>query len=82
MADFVRDGKAPLAGDLRLIAVTMKISQNLERVGDEAEFGYRIEVGNHRGAKVPPFVHVSAVDAGTAAVVCVLQGPLIVAQMD
>jgi phosphate transport system protein len=28
--------KAPLAGDLRLIAVTMKISQNLERVGDEA----------------------------------------------
>jgi phosphate transport system protein len=28
--------KAPLAGDLRLIAVIMKISQNLERVGDEA----------------------------------------------
>jgi phosphate transport system protein len=28
--------KAPLAGDLRFIAVTMKISQNLERVGDEA----------------------------------------------
>jgi phosphate transport system protein len=28
--------KAPLAVDLRLIAVTMKISQNLERVGDEA----------------------------------------------
>jgi phosphate transport system protein len=28
--------KAPLARDLRLIAVTMKISQNLERVGDEA----------------------------------------------
>jgi phosphate transport system protein len=28
--------KAPLAGDLRLIAVAMKISQNLERVGDEA----------------------------------------------
>lgn len=27
---------APLAGDLRLIAVIMKISQNLERVGDEA----------------------------------------------
>jgi phosphate transport system protein len=27
---------APLATDLRLIAVTMKISQNLERVGDEA----------------------------------------------
>ncbi|HEV2393420.1 MAG TPA: phosphate signaling complex protein PhoU [Verrucomicrobiae bacterium] len=28
--------KAPLASDLRLIAVVMKISQNLERVGDEA----------------------------------------------
>ncbi len=28
--------KAPLASDLRLIAATMKISQNLERVGDEA----------------------------------------------
>jgi phosphate transport system protein len=28
--------KAPLAADLRLIAVAMKISQNLERVGDEA----------------------------------------------
>lgn len=28
--------KAPLATDLRQIAVTMKISQNLERIGDEA----------------------------------------------
>jgi phosphate transport system protein len=28
--------KAPLASDLRLVAMTMKISQNLERVGDEA----------------------------------------------
>jgi phosphate transport system protein len=28
--------KAPLASDLRLITVAMKISQNLERVGDEA----------------------------------------------
>ena len=28
--------KAPLARDLRLIAVSMKISHNLERVGDEA----------------------------------------------
>jgi phosphate transport system protein len=28
--------KAPLARDLRLIAATMKISQNLDRVGDEA----------------------------------------------
>jgi phosphate transport system protein len=28
--------KAPLAKDLRLIAVSMKISNNLERVGDEA----------------------------------------------
>jgi phosphate transport system protein len=28
--------KAPLAGNLRLIMVAMKISQNLERIGDEA----------------------------------------------
>jgi phosphate transport system protein len=28
--------KAPLASDLRMITVAMKISQNLERVGDEA----------------------------------------------
>jgi phosphate transport system protein len=28
--------KAPLGTDLRFVAVTMKISQNLERVGDEA----------------------------------------------
>jgi phosphate transport system protein len=28
--------KAPLAGDLRFVTVVMKISQNLERVGDEA----------------------------------------------
>src|SRR5215510_10594146 len=28
--------KAPLASDLRLITVAMKISQNLERAGDEA----------------------------------------------
>ncbi len=28
--------KAPLAGDLRFVTVAMKISQNLERVGDEA----------------------------------------------
>ncbi len=28
--------KAPLASDLRLITVAMKISQNLERIGDEA----------------------------------------------
>src|SRR4051812_7038969 len=27
--------KAPLASDLRLVTVAMKISQNLERVGDE-----------------------------------------------
>lgn len=28
--------KAPLAGDLRLVLMVMKISQNLERIGDEA----------------------------------------------
>jgi phosphate transport system protein len=29
--------KAPLAGDLRLISVAMKMAQNLERMGDEAD---------------------------------------------
>jgi phosphate transport system protein len=28
--------KAPLATNLRLVTVAMKISQNLERIGDEA----------------------------------------------
>src|SRR5947208_14327384 len=28
--------KAPLASDLRFVTVAMKISQNLERIGDEA----------------------------------------------
>jgi len=28
--------KAPLAGNLRLVTVAMKVSQNLERIGDEA----------------------------------------------
>ena len=28
--------KAPLASNLRLVTVAMKISQNLERIGDEA----------------------------------------------
>ncbi len=28
--------KAPLASDLRLVTVAMKVSQNLERIGDEA----------------------------------------------
>jgi phosphate transport system protein len=28
--------KAPLAGDLRFVTVAMRISQNLERIGDEA----------------------------------------------
>ena len=35
--------KAPLASDLRLITVAMRISQNLERVGDEAtKIGRRV----------------------------------------
>jgi phosphate transport system protein len=28
--------KAPLASELRLVTMAMKLSQNLERVGDEA----------------------------------------------
>src|SRR5258708_363517 len=33
--------KAPLASNLRLITVAMKISQNLERIGEEAKKGAR-----------------------------------------
>ena len=43
--------KAPLATDLRLITVAMKISQNLERIGDEATTIARRAPGiEHRAA--------------------------------
>lgn len=50
--------KAPLATDLRLTAVAMKISQNLERVGDEAVTIARrsIELGTEPQLK--PYVDI------------------------
>jgi len=46
--------KAPLASDLRLITVAMKISQNLERVGDEAT---KIAKRARDLAQEPPLKH-------------------------
>jgi phosphate transport system protein len=52
--------KAPLATDLRLITVTMRISQNLERIGDEAcKIAKRARDLNHEAplkqvAEIPP----------------------------
>jgi phosphate transport system protein len=50
--------KAPLATDLRLITVAMKISQNLERVGDEASSIARrvLELGKEPPLK--PYVDI------------------------
>ena len=44
--------RAPLASDLRLVTVAMKISQNLERVGDEAT---KIVKRAHELNAEPPF---------------------------
>src|SRR5215831_16902579 len=43
--------KAPLAGELRFVLMVMKISQNLERVGDEAN---KIAKRAHALAGEPP----------------------------
>jgi len=43
--------KAPLASNLRLVTVTMKVSQNLERIGDEAT---KIAKRAHDLAQEPP----------------------------
>src|SRR6266446_1912115 len=50
--------KAPLASNLRLIAVAMKISQNLERVGDEAA---KIAKRVHDLIQEPPLKQVEAI---------------------
>ena len=48
--------KAPLATDLRLVTVAMKISQNLERIGDEATTIARRSVKLNTEPKLPqPF---------------------------
>lgn len=48
--------KAPLATELRLITVAMKISQNLERVGDEAVTIARRVVDLNTEAQLKPYV--------------------------
>lgn len=48
--------KAPLATDLRLITVAMKISQNLERVGDEAVSIARRTIEVNREVQLKPYV--------------------------
>jgi phosphate transport system protein len=48
--------KAPLARDLRLITVAMKISQNLERVGDEATTIARRAIELNTEPQLKPYV--------------------------
>ncbi len=48
--------KAPLATDLRLITVAMKISQNLERVGDEAVTISRRAIELNAEPQLKPYV--------------------------
>ena len=48
--------KAPLATDLRLITVGMKISQNLERVGDEAVTISRRAIDLNTEPQLKPYV--------------------------
>jgi phosphate transport system protein len=50
--------KAPLATDLRLITVAMKISQNLERVGDEAVTISRRAVELGTEPQLKPYVDI------------------------
>ncbi len=50
--------KAPLASDLRLITVAMKISQNLERVGDEATKIARRSVDLSNEPQLKPYVDI------------------------
>ena len=58
--------KAPLASDLRLITVAMKISQNLERVGDEATTIARRALELNKEAQLKPYVDIPRM-AGIAA---------------
>src|SRR5439155_19442470 len=50
--------KAPLASDLRLITVAMKISQNLERVGDEATTIGRRALELNAEPQLKPYVDI------------------------
>jgi phosphate transport system protein len=57
--------KAPLASDLRLITVAMKISQDLERVGDEATTIARRSLELSQEPQLKPYVDIPRM-AGTA----------------
>ena len=50
--------KAPLATELRLITVAMKISQNLERVGDEAVSIARRSLDLSREPQLKPYIDI------------------------
>ena len=50
--------KAPLATDLRLITVAMKISQNLERVGDEAVTIARRAIELNAEPQLKPYIDI------------------------
>jgi phosphate transport system protein len=51
-------GKAPLASELRLISVAMKISHDLERVGDEATTISRRALELNREPQLKPYVDI------------------------
>ena len=50
--------RAPLASDLRLITVAMKISRDLERVGDEATTISRRSIELNREPQLKPYVDI------------------------
>ena len=50
--------KAPLARDLRFIVVAMKISQNLERVGDEATAIAKRAIKLNQEPQLKPYVDI------------------------
>ncbi|MBA4150052.1 MAG: phosphate signaling complex protein PhoU [Verrucomicrobia bacterium] len=50
--------KAPLATDLRMITVAMKISQNLERVGDEATTIARRAIELNTEPQLKPYIDI------------------------
>lgn len=55
--------KAPLATDLRLITAGMKISQNLERIGDEATSMARRAIDLGREPQLKPYVDLPRMGA-------------------
>lgn len=55
--------KAPLATDLRLITAGMKISQNLERIGDEATSMARRTLDLDREPQLKPYVDLPRMSA-------------------